>query len=374
MDDKKKQLNTEEMFSIVEKNIRAIKDKQSNVYFFVIDSKGTPSGMLEYIYQTALTLQKKGYKVSMLHQEKDFVGVGDWLGEAFAALPHHNIETENVEITAADFLFIPEIFENVMASTSKLPCKRVIILQNYKYLAEFFPISATPDKLKIYDVITTTKVQEGIVKSYFPQVNVHIVPPAIQNKFRKATKPQKLVVNVVARNQEDLNRVMKPFYWKYPIYQWVSFRDLRGMGQENFCEALREGAITVWLDDETNFGYAALEAMRCGTILLAKIPQTLSDWNVEKSENGENQITDACVWFDHTDRVPEILASVVRTWTLDQIPDAVYEKQHKFDGYYTVAEQEREIEKVYVGEIFEQRIKDFESVAIQLKNKLEKEK
>ena len=73
------ELNKEEMIQIVEENIKRIEDKDFNVYFYVLDTKGNPSGSLEYIYQTALTLQNLGYKVTMLHQDKDFVGVGEWL-------------------------------------------------------------------------------------------------------------------------------------------------------------------------------------------------------------------------------------------------------------------------------------------------------
>lgn len=379
-----KELSNQEKIKITIDKIEKLENKDFNVYFFVLDTKGNPSGSLEYIYQTALTLQKKGYKVTMLHQEKEtspngpyggnsFVGVGEWLGEEYANIPHKCIETENVEINSEDFLFIPEIFTNVMGSTKKLPCERVIILQNYQYLSEFMPVGVTPRDYRIRDVITTTSVQEGIVKSYFPNVNTHVVSPAINKMFRPATEPQKLVVNVIARNQSDVSKVMKPFYWKYPIYKWISFRDLRGLSQDAFSEALREAAITIWLDDETNFGYAALEAMRSDTILISKLPQTFSDWNLEKTESGDYVPTDACVWFDHIDRVPDILASVIRTYTLDKIPAEVYEKQHKLDDLYTPERQEAEIEKVYVNEIFGKRKKEFEIALSNLKNNTETE-
>lgn len=367
-----KQLSKEEMLRIVEENISKIENKDFNIYFYVLDTKGNPSGSLEYIYQTALVLSKKGYKVTMLHQEKEFVGVEEWLGTEYAALPHKNIETENVEVNASDFLFIPEIFTNVMSATKKLPCKRVIILQNYNQMSEFMPVGVTPEDLRINDIITTTKVQEGILHDYFPNTRTHVVSPSIKKVFRPATLPQKLIVNVVSKEQTDVNRIIKPFYWKYPIYKWISFRDLRGVSQEMFAEALREGAITICVDDITNFGYSALEAMRCGSILLSKIPQTLTDWNVEKDENGEEHLTDACVWFDHVDRVPDILASVIRTWTLDKIPSVVYEREHKFDNLYTPEAQESDIEKVYEKEIFEKRLNDFKEVRDQFNNTTEK--
>ena len=87
-------MTNEEMLKVVEENIKRLENKDYSLYFFVLDTKGNPSSALEYIYQTALTLHKLGYKVKMLHEEKDFIGVGDWLGEEYANLPHANVETE----------------------------------------------------------------------------------------------------------------------------------------------------------------------------------------------------------------------------------------------------------------------------------------
>ena len=98
------------MIKIVQENIDNLEKKDFTLFFYILDTKGNPSSALEYIYKTALTLNRMGYKVKMLHNENDFYGVGDWLGEEYAALPHAHIEKENVMIGASDFLFIPEIF------------------------------------------------------------------------------------------------------------------------------------------------------------------------------------------------------------------------------------------------------------------------
>lgn len=360
------ELNKDEMIKIINESIDKIENKEFNVFFYVLDTKGNPSGSLEYIYQTAYTLKELGYNVTMLHNEKDgFVGVQDWLGEKYAELPHKNVETENVEISASDFLFIPEIFGNVMTQTKTLPCKRIVILQNYNFLPEFMPISANFEELKISDAIVTTKVQEDKVKEYFPTLQTHIVSPSIKNVFRNSDKPRKLIINVVSKKQEDVYRVMKPFYWKYPIYKWVSFRELRGLDQETLSEALREAAITIWIDEDSNFGYTALEALRCGSILMAMIPKTLSDWNMEEKD-GKKHLTDACIWFSHLDELPDMLASVIRTWTLDKIPAEVYENAKKFDKLYTNETQKEEIKHVY-EELFTKRVNDFKEVLAQIK-------
>ena len=53
----------------IEREISKIDKKENRIYFFVIDTKGVPSGSLEYIYNLALMLKNEGYNVSMLHTE-----------------------------------------------------------------------------------------------------------------------------------------------------------------------------------------------------------------------------------------------------------------------------------------------------------------
>ena len=121
----------------INREVEKIDKKTNRVYFFVIDTKGVPSGSLEYIYKLAMILKDEGYDVSMLHTEDEFVGVGEWLGEAYAALPHYNVNKDETGTSPSDLLFIPEIFSQVMNQTKTLPCKRVAILQNYNYVVEF---------------------------------------------------------------------------------------------------------------------------------------------------------------------------------------------------------------------------------------------
>lgn len=367
------ELNKEEMLRVVEDNIQKMENKSFNVFFFVIDTKGNPSGSLEYIYRTALTLKELGYNVSMLHQEEEFIGVRDWLGDAAADLPHHNIEKENVEISACDFLFIPEILSSVMSQTKTLPCKRVIILQNHSFMADFMPVGVTPFDVNINEVVTTTKALKDIADEYFPGIKTHIVRPMIDPVFRNNDNPKKLIINVVSRSQDDISRIVKPFYWKYPVYKWVSFRDLRGVTQEVFADALREGAITIWLDEISDFGYSALEAAKSGSIVIAKVPATPTDWTFvyEESEDGKsasNGLNPAFIWFDDIRRVPDMVASVVRTWTLDRIPQELYDNLAKAASDYTYDAHKADVEKEYGKELFEKRLSDFKEVLAQIKN------
>lgn len=352
----------------IRSNIDKIEKKDFGVFFYVLDTKGNPSGSIEYLYTTAYALKEMGYKVTMLHSEDDFIGVGDWLGQKYTELKHANIDKENVEIGPSDFLFIPEIFaKTVMPQTKDLPCKRVMIVQNYNYLSEFMPIGMTPQDYGIYEVITTTEEQAKMVKRYFPGISVSVVSPSIDPMFRDSDKPRKLIVNIVARNQDDVKRIILPFYWEYPLYKFVSFRDLRGLSQDTFCEALRESMLTIVCDDKSNFMYSALESMRCGSITMIKVPDRLSDWMVE-GEGDNRMINNSCLWFDNIDDVPGMIASIVRSWTLDDIGNEFFESQHELDNIYTRDAAYKQIESVYGG-MFARRSDEMKEVLSTLAGK-----
>jgi len=340
----------------IKKEIEKMNKKDFNVYFFVMDTKGNPSGSLTYIYQTAYELKEMGYNVTMIHQEKEFIGVEDWLGEKYASLPHKNIEQENVEITPADFLFVPEIYANVMSQTKNLPCKKVVIFQNQNYLTSTIPIGVTWMDMNIKDAVVNTKANENLVHKYFPGIKTWRVSPLISPCFRKSQEPQKLIVNVVSKNQTDIDKILKPFYWLYPIYKWVSFRDLRGLPQETLAEALNTGALTIWMDDETDFGYTLLEALRSGCVVMAKTPDNPTDWMVK-----DGKLIDGPIWFNNIHDTYDMIASIIRTWTLDEIPEEVYNACDKTADLYNKESHKQEITDAFINGIFESRKNELEA-------------
>lgn len=359
-------MTKDEMLKVVNDSISNLEEKKFNVYFYVLDTKGNPSSALEYIYQTAITLRDMGYNVAMLHNESEFIGVGNWLGEEYANLKHYNIEKKNVEMRPCDFLIIPEIFANVMIQTKKLSCKKILLVQNYNHICEFMPVSVTPEALGISDAIVTTQSQAQKVNTYFPTLRTHVVAPSIKPMFRNNDAPRKLVVNVISKDQSNVNQIVKPFYWTNPIYSWVSFRDIRGFDMETFSELLRDAAITIWVDDDTNFGYTLLESLKCGSLVLAKIPKHPSDWMLD--ENGD--ITKSILWFEDIDDVTKVLPNVIRSWTTDQVPSDVYEGQESFSDMYSEELQKKAIKDVYVDTIFNKRLEDFKEVKSDIENNL----
>ena len=343
----------------IEKEIERINKNENKIYFFVIDSAGSPSGSLEYVYKLAFLLKERDFKVSMLYQkEEDFIGVESWLGEKYAGLPHYDIADEEVSVSPSDILFIPEIFANVMMQTRQLPCKRIAILQNYDYILEQMPVSAQWGDLGIMEAITNTDENAEQLKDIFPYIKTTTIPPYIDEMFYPTSRPKKMVINVITKDQKTINRLIKPFYWKYPIYKWVTFRHLNGFPKETFAEMLREGAITVWEDDETHFGYSPLEAMKSGSLVIAKTPDKIQKW---MEENGT--LKNCCVWFDDFNNVHKIIASVVRSWITNNIPSEI-DKSAKdtLSLFSKETTQEKIVE--YVKSVIEKRKDEMEKMII----------
>ena len=349
----------------INKEIAKIDKKENRVFFFVIDTKGVPSGSLEYIYNLALIAKKDGYDVSMLHTEEEFVGVGAWLGEEYTNLPHYNVNKGEVGTSPSDVLFIPEIYSQVMNQTKNLPCKRVVILQNYDYVVEQMPYAAQWGDFGIMEGITNSNYQAAELTEAFPYVKLTKVNPYISKIFGSTITPKKMVINVISKDQSDIKRIVKPFYWKYPYFKWVSFKELRNLSKEDFAAALRDGAITIVVDESASVMYSALEAMKSGSITMVKVPNTSLDW-----ADGE-ELPNCCVWFNDYDTLHKQLASVVRSWITDKIPGVLEEESKKVLSNFSYEETEREFIS-YLHGVLDKRKAEMEELIRQVKKQEEK--
>lgn len=352
----------------IEAEIAKIDNKEANIFFFVLDTKGNPSGSLEYIYKLAMILKENDYNVTMLYQKEeneDFVGVEEWLGSKYSELEHYDIASDEISVSPSDILFIPEIFSNVMIQTKKLPCKRIVILQNYDYILEQMPMSAQWGDLGIMEAITNTDVNASLLKEIFPYVKTTTIDPYIDEMYGTTNEPKKLIINIIAKDQSDINKIIKPFYWKYPMYKWVSFRDLRGFPKEMYAQLLRESALTIWIDENTSFGYGALEAMKSGSIVMAKTTELAQKW----MEQGDGiNLKNCCVWFDTFHESHRMIASVVRAWITDNVPSEIQEAVKESLSMYSYENTEKSF-VTYINGVLENRKSEMQTLITTIKNK-----
>lgn len=364
----------------ITKAISSLNKNEFTFYFFVIDCKNNPNGSMSYIYQLAKTLDDLGYNVAMLYQLENeytetelyklkkknnnidynrvFEGVGEWLGEEYSSLKHINVSTQELSMSPSDFLFIPEVLSGLMYETfkHKLPCKRYAILQNYNYVTEFIPLGVEWKTYGIYDAIAITEKQSELIKQVFPYVHTKIINPCISDMFRKPLKSKNLVVNIVAKDQKIINRIIKPFYWKYPMYKFISFRDLRNFPKYKFAEMLQEGIITIWVDETASFGYTPLEAMRCDNIVIGKIPDTVPEWMIDNEGIINNGL-----WVYNINDIPDVLAKAIGSWMRDELPSELTEEIEKTKHLYTTEQWEQNVKNTF-NDIVNEQVQTLETL------------
>lgn len=354
-------MSDKNLIADIKKAIEKIDNKDFNVYFVVFDSKGRPSASLEYIYKTGLCLKNKGYNVSFLHAESEFVGVESWLGAEYAELPHYSIaegSKDAVSISPSDFLFIPEVYQSILAKTKAFPCKRIVLVQNYKYLADSMPAGVSFNDLRINECITTSESLRKKLLRSFPYMKTNVVRPSVSDNLFNESEldTKKLIINVVINDTVDANEIIKPFYWKYPIYSWVPLRPLQNLPKDEFAKALRESFATIWCDPKTDFGYSAIEAMKCGNLVIGRVPEDDVDWLY--TEDGT--IKENGLWFFKNDDAQQAIAAAIQTFLTNSVPNDVVENIRKTVEPYTEENQEKDIENVYIKGIFEERKAEFE--------------
>lgn len=349
--------------------IKNIEDKNFSLLFFVYDTKGAPNGSLAYIYETAYQLAEEGYKVKMLYADKDFVGVESWLGDKYSSLPHELIDKDaTITVSPSDFLFIPEIYSSVMSATKSLPCKRVVLIQNLSYLADTCPMGVSFEDLKIRDFITTSEGLKARIQRLFPVSKIDVVRHSIPSYFVQNNETKKLIINVVSHSQNDVNSIIKSFYWRFPQYKWVIFRPISNIERHEFADELSNSIATIWCDTNTDFGQVALECMAANSIVIGKIPSDEPDWLYRNGELVNNGI-----WFYNNFDAADIIASVVDSFLSNSIPQIVFDEMKNTVSNYTEEKQKDEIISVY-SSIIENRKQELEKILTHYENKEKEEK
>lgn len=368
----------QEQIKQAESVLEKLGNKDFTLYFFTLDTKGNPTAGIANIYEHVKTLNSLGYKASILHEKNDYKLKGDengnsiaeWLGEEYAKLPHVSIESQQLNIAPSDFVIIPEIFSNIMDQLKGFPCKKIVFSQSYDYLLELLPIGKKWNiDYNFNDVITTSEKQARYINNLFPSIRTHIVPVSIPSYFKDSEKPKKPIVSILTRNHGDAAKIAKAFYLQFPVYKWITFKELRGIPREQFANELAKSCLAVWIDDQSGFGTFPLEAMECNTPVIGKMPNLIPEWMETKDENGDYLIKNNGVWTNTIVNIPELIATYIKVWLEDSVPSDLLNSMKESTGKYTVEKQTEAIENVYGG-LLENRKKEIQSMIQSLEMQL----
>ena len=374
MEEQKKQVA--EQIKQVKEVLAKLESKDFSLYFFTLDTKGNPTAGIANIYEHVKILNDLGYKAAILHEKNDYKlrgdqegnGIADWLGEEYASLPHVSIEGQQLNITPADFIVIPEIFSNIMDQVKGFPCKKVVFSQSYDYLLELLQIGKRWNvDYGFNDVITTSEKQANYLKTLFPSIKTHVVPVSIPKYFKDSDKPKIPVVSILTRNQGDAAKIAKSFYLQFPIYKWITFKELRGLPRQQFASELAKSCLAVWIDDQSGFGTFPLEAIECNTPVIGKMPNMIPEWMEHVDSEGNVTIKQNGVWTNTTLNIPELIATYLKVWLEDSVPSDLTDAINETKGSYSIEKQLEAATSVYTA-LHENRINELKISLENLEN------
>lgn len=370
----KEELSTlDKIIERAQKEVDNIENNNYTIYFNLYDTNGLPKAKEMYLYQTAYTLHELGYNVKMLYAKRleknpktgamvdTFVGVKDWLGEKYANLPHQNISEEALKESEEEFLtnpsdlfFIPEIFSNIMNNLTPgvnekgervgINSRRVIVSQDIDFISDVIPMGREWSDYKIFDVLTTSEMQSDIIKSYFPYMKTKVVNPMIENRFRPSSKQKELSICIFCEDEKYVNKIIKPFQWKNPLFKFVTVKHLAGMTQDAMAEELKKSAIAVWVDRDTSWGYFPIEAIKSDTIVIGLLPENVPDW---MNNEDKTDLNNAGIWVDNIQQLHKLLGLLVESFMTDTIPDSIIKDMEVIKQKYTEDEFKANVKKVF---------------------------
>lgn len=306
-------MNSEQIAKI-EKSVENLKNKKSTIYFLVQDTKGNAKASVSYTYRMANVLFKNGYNIVILQEKNDYSGVGNWLGSEYMEIPHKSIE-ENLNIAPEDFIILPELYGFVMPQIKSLPCGKIVLCQSYDYILETLQPGQTWGDLGFYKCITTSEFMKEHITNLMRNTSIDVIEPILNPSFQPNNLPSKPIIAVHSREQRDTLNLIKSFYIKFPQYRWVTFKDMRGLSENDFAKTIQDSCLAVWIDETSSYGTYPLEAMKSNIPVLGLVPNLLPSWMNE--DNG--------LWVNNKVQIVDFIADYLQNWLEDNINETLFQ-------------------------------------------------
>jgi glycosyltransferase involved in cell wall biosynthesis len=327
----------EETLKNIDNAIEKIKNKENRIIFLSPDTKGTAVASVAYIYRQAITLKNAGYNVSILHEKNDYTKVGSWLGEEFDSIEHKSIENNDLTVGPQDIIVVPEIYANVFEQVQNLPIQKLLLVQSYDHLLDSFSPGKSWLDFDVTNCLTTNKTLSEMLKELVPYGQVDFIEPVIPNYFLPSEKPQMPIVAIHCKDQRKAAKIIKTFYLKYPLYRFISFKDMHGMTELDFANNLKECAVSVWIDDGSSFGTFPIESLKCNVPVIGKVPNIIPEWM--NDDNG--------VWVYDENQIPDLIFNYIKNWMEDGLPENLLNVSDAIKDKYTTEIFEKATVDIY---------------------------
>jgi glycosyltransferase involved in cell wall biosynthesis len=236
-----------------------------------------------------------------------------------------------------------------MEQIKNFPCGKVVLCQAYDHMLETIPPGVTWSQYGFIKCLTTSETQKQQIKQIMLSASVDVIEPLISSHFSKKDKPSKPIISIHTRDPRNTAKIIKSFYLKYPQFRWITFRDMRGIKQDDFAKFLKESYLSVWVDDESGFGTYPIESMSCGTPVIGKVPNLKPEWMSES--NG--------IWTYQFNEIIDIVANFTQNWLEDNISEDLYKSMEDTSSKYNNTSVFEDSVLTTFSEYFETRSKLF---------------
>jgi len=367
-------INNNEKIEKIKTSIDKLSNKKSKIIFCVPESV-SPSASVYEIYFHASIVSKMGFETIILVEKNDY-SKPDWIEDNLTNHKHVTMFNSKLNVGPEDILVIPEIYSNIMEQTKNLPCMRVGLLQSIDYMVNSLIPGMDWSMFNIKDVITTSKSLESVVTNFYGnKFSIKTYDVGIPDYFGKSNKPQNTVISIIGRNPNDITKVTKLFFSKYPEYNWVNFdamltdsKPQKPMRRIDFAKRLQNNFAAVWIDRISSFGTFPLECMKSGVIPICLKPDILPEYMIERDVEGNfvKTIDNGGVWVNNILELPTVIGEVLIKFLDDSIPDELYSDMDKIVSKYTQENSEYQLTKIY-SELIKERIELFSDMLNKLK-------
>lgn len=354
----------------IKESLKKIENKESKFLFCVPESE-KPTASVYEIYFNANVVKKMGFKVIILTEKEDYE-VPQWVDTELTEHEHLPMTGNQLSVGPEDVLIIPEVYSNIMEQTKNLPCQKVGLLQSVDYMMNALVPGTDWSSFGIKDVITTSDTLKEFIETFYGsnRFDVQVYNPGVPDYFKRTDQPQKPIISVIGRNPNEISKIVKLFFARYPQYSWVTFDPMltkskppQYMRRKDFAKRLRNNFAAVWVDRISSWGTFPLECMKSGTLPIGLIPDITPEYLLERDENGEvTQMKSNCgVWTNNFYDIPVLIGEAIVKYLDDNIGDEIYDKMEEISSFYNHELSEKQLNTVY-NNLIEKRKNIFQEI------------
>lgn len=349
--------------------INNIKNKNNKVIIF-IPEVDEPNASVYELFFHAHVLKKNGYNTKILifgdSTEKPY-----WIEDKILDVDIELADKVKLSVSAEDIVIIPEILTSVFEQTKNIPSIRVAFVQSVDYMMNGLMIGTNLSDFNIKNIITTSKKMSDFIynitntKYNFKHYNI-----GIPDYFKNEVVNKKPIIPIIYRNKNEITKIIKLFYLKYPQYRWIMFDGMvyendttKQLSREDFAKRLDESYAAVWIDRISSFGTFPLECMKTNTLIIGLLPDFDPSYLNDEFQN-------VGMWTNNIYEIPDLIAKSINMYLEDSpILDEIVSDYNKITKQFSQENSEMEILKIY-DELLNDRM---ESLNEYLKNKKNEE-